>query len=346
MNPYLNRGAIIRPEDFFGRVHELGIIYGAIENGTCISLVGERRIGKTSILNMLKLDRDSAPSSVDYGCIAVDGQYHSTATEAEVVQFILDRLEDAFCISSLEPTLDSLRKAAREVRRTSSSRLVITLDEVGDLARNPRLPKSFFSFLRAWSQEFRIVLVTAAKESSIESLVWNDDAGSPFWNIFKTLYVGPLCEADALMLIREPALAQGIAFSEAEVRLILGLGGHQPFFLQVACDHAYQARVEQLDPGALAERVSSLFCVEATPHLEHLWGNLTRQERGALSEFASGGVPPRDRARAELLRKGVLLDDAEGLRIFSRAFAKLIRETLAPARPARLLERMLTRYFH
>src|SRR5215468_7640113 len=52
VNPYLNRTAIKDDRGFFGRSRELATIFSRIDAGEpqSVSIVGERRIGKSSLL--------------------------------------------------------------------------------------------------------------------------------------------------------------------------------------------------------------------------------------------------------------------------------------------------------
>ena len=49
-NPFFHRGAIRRAEDFVGREAEIAQTLGLLRNGQSVSLIGPRRIGKSSLL--------------------------------------------------------------------------------------------------------------------------------------------------------------------------------------------------------------------------------------------------------------------------------------------------------
>ena len=49
-NPFFHRGAIRRAEEFYGRRREVGQVLGLLRNGQSVSLIGPRRIGKSSLL--------------------------------------------------------------------------------------------------------------------------------------------------------------------------------------------------------------------------------------------------------------------------------------------------------
>jgi AAA+ ATPase superfamily predicted ATPase len=328
MNPYQNRGPIAWPEDFIGREAQLAELRSLIAKGICVSLVGERRVGKSSIMNMIKFEHDGTdPSAADYICLLVNCQFFNDATEEQVVGFIHDRFEDAFDVTAPTPSLHTLVDVAKQaLRKYSARRLVVLLDEIDQLAANTKIKPQFFGFLRSWSQDFSVVLVSASKENSIESVLWNDSAGSPFWNIFKTMYVGPFTEQEALSLVREPAEEQGHPFSAAEQELILDLGGRHPFFLQIACDHAFGAKSRSMAGGDFKAELQSGFRLEASPHMDYILRTMPDAERDALVGFVRDNVQPEDRMRLELTRKGMLLQEHNRLRPFSSVFAERARE--------------------
>lgn len=49
-NPFTNRGMITKENEFVGREREISDILARIRNGNSVSVVGERRIGKSSLL--------------------------------------------------------------------------------------------------------------------------------------------------------------------------------------------------------------------------------------------------------------------------------------------------------
>src|SRR5215475_11276457 len=50
LNPFTNRNAITNPDEFFGREQEIGEIISRLRSMQSLSVVGERRIGKSSLL--------------------------------------------------------------------------------------------------------------------------------------------------------------------------------------------------------------------------------------------------------------------------------------------------------
>ncbi|MBI5829857.1 MAG: hypothetical protein HZB20_10050, partial [Chloroflexi bacterium] len=52
-NPYISRGPVRQPEVFFGRTHELNEIAAFLRGNQSVSIVGPRKIGKTSLIFQL-----------------------------------------------------------------------------------------------------------------------------------------------------------------------------------------------------------------------------------------------------------------------------------------------------
>ena len=62
LNPYTYRGIITKKEEFYGRTDIIRKLKSILKNRQCCALIGERKIGKSSILYnlMLTLKNDEA----------------------------------------------------------------------------------------------------------------------------------------------------------------------------------------------------------------------------------------------------------------------------------------------
>ena len=49
-NPFISRGPVRSPELFFGRIHELNELAAFLHGRQSVSIVGPRKIGKTSLI--------------------------------------------------------------------------------------------------------------------------------------------------------------------------------------------------------------------------------------------------------------------------------------------------------
>jgi hypothetical protein len=320
-NPYTNRAAIRSPEDFFGRVEELRNIYTRIQGGQSVSLVGERRVGKSSLLNALEFEREGFEIPSEFTFVPVDMQYIPDCNPEIFQKYLLSRISEIARIEVGGPSRSSLEQAAKDLER-EGRRLVVILDEFDVLVHNSLIPIEFFSFLRSWATQFQIPFVVASREGSIDQVAEDDKTGSAFLNIFGTIYVGPLKSDDAEELIASPSYEQGIEFTGEEVELILSLAGLFPLFLQIACYHLFDLKIS----GQFSKEVlNSNFAFEAIPHFSYLLKRLTDMERSALRSFLAGEHLRQGPARADLTRKGILIELQGKTRIFSTVFAELIQ---------------------
>ena len=97
-NPFFYRGAIRRVEDFVGREAEINQILGLLRNGQSVSLIGPRRIGKSSLLLHLchpavrERFRLDPPRSL---FVLLDCQEFAGSPPEEVHELLLDSLLEA-----------------------------------------------------------------------------------------------------------------------------------------------------------------------------------------------------------------------------------------------------------
>src|SRR5215475_12123844 len=93
LNPFTNRGLITNPDEFFGREQEIGEIISRLRAMQSLSVVGERRIGKSSPLYHLYQTgrlRIADPAYCFFYFDLPDARFH---TAAGFLRAILQRLE-------------------------------------------------------------------------------------------------------------------------------------------------------------------------------------------------------------------------------------------------------------
>ena len=101
-NPYLNRVMIPSPAMFFGREAQVRRIMGRLsaERPQSVSIVGERRIGKSSLLSHLASPRTRLalqPDAGRYLYLLLDFQQMRTIGEAEFLGLIFSSLRRPGC---------------------------------------------------------------------------------------------------------------------------------------------------------------------------------------------------------------------------------------------------------
>jgi hypothetical protein len=284
---------------FFGRAHELREIAGYVNGDQSISLVGPRRIGKTSLL--IHLMRPPTRAAMNIGpenllvfqtCATLAGLSENEIFAqwcVEIAAALRDLRADpepALKTAAADPSRISFVSAIRRLDQRGM-RVVLLLDEFEDLARNPKLDVPFFNGLRAAGQSYRIVFLTVSARSVFELTYLEqsqDMRSSPFFNTLAGLPIGLLAEDEARALIRDPMLAAGRMLSTGLEDFIYSLAGGHPLALQVACYHAW----ENPDDKAAIERKT---LQEMNPHFQYAWQNLGPAERDMLDLLSDGGSP-------------------------------------------------------
>ncbi|MFN2251396.1 MAG: winged helix-turn-helix domain-containing protein [Anaerolineae bacterium] len=330
-NPFVLGKPIKDPADFYGREHELRELFESVVNMQPVAMVGEHRCGNTSILYQM-LDPTvqqqylPAGSTDDLLFVFVNAQLAAEGPEAfhRRVARALKRadpdagvdFDDVIDNFWIEDYLEDL--ADRD------KRLVLLLDEFEVLAS---FPASFWEWFRGLITEYDMSIVAATR---VELGEFRDEwgSGSPFFNMFRSIYIGAFSPGDVDALLTDAAAESGVDFTPVRTA-IDELAGRFPYYVQVAGALFYEALRRGFEHGS-DEQVTAVareFRSRTEPHFEDIWAKLPDSERDALVWLAVGAVPDAResltfaQALPSLERRGYVVDD----RIFSAVFADYVR---------------------
>jgi len=349
-NPFFSRQRITDPNSFYGRQREMEDLYGAIVTHQCRSIVGERKLGKSSMLTAIALPANMAPYGLDPTrtlFLYLDLEGMSSARREDFWIELLDRLSAALPPGDLRDGVERMLDG-RELRFTTVRRLlrrvrdagldlVLTLDEFEGLARNPAFEPDFYGELRSLAGELGIVYITASKRGLYELTYQHSETlSSPFFNIFSELTLGLMPQEQARGLLASLSLeGTGPGFCEEEVDLGLELAGPHPFFLQIAGFHLYElpSRGEPQSPEAY-DLVARRYNAEAEDHYRYLWSQLDEAEQQALLSPNTAG----EAERKALLAKALIRQEGRRYVPFGNAFAVFLegkrhQERVTPSTP-------------
>jgi AAA-like domain len=349
-NPFTYGNPISDPRRFFGRAREVEQIFGRLRNEEfeSSSLVGDRRIGKTSLLNYLTdpsvravhglgpehyifvyvdlqmVDETMGPEQL-WRRLIVLMQRHCKDQRITHLLGALERDErlDTFALDELFQQVDDW-----------GQHVVFLLDEFEHVTANVNFGPDFYYGLRSLIIRHQVALVTSSRLELIELCHSNAIKSSPFFNIFANITLRLFSEADSRRLISESLSGTGVAFSEREIGQVFDLAGFHPYFLQAACWVLYESHRKGLDAAARMNLVLEQFRLEAIPHLIDYWDNsgdyeeivltaaaLLEQTTRPVREFSlrdlhrlfSRGEPTVER----LEKRGLLMSDDGRYRLFS-----------------------------
>lgn len=293
-NPFYHRGAIRQAEFFVGRNAEISQILGLLRNGQSVSLIGPRRIGKSSLL--IHLVRPEVRERLQMGpaqalFVLLDCQEFGGSPPEELYEAIFSGLIDAAQTANLEVNETHSPGTYRAVDRLlhqislQDTAVVLLLDEFELLAANPQLTPYFFARLRGLTTKYGLAYLTASQRPLFDITAEEEILSSPFFNIFVTLPLGLFSDAEARALLAERLAKTRFAFSPELMNYLLFLVGPHPFFLHIAGYHAYQTIEQNNQPDGLSDytQLDSVIEIEADSHLAYLWQNLTPEEQYALA---------------------------------------------------------------
>ncbi|GMQ77770.1 MAG: hypothetical protein BMS9Abin02_0259 [Anaerolineae bacterium] len=293
-NPFFHRGAIRRSEEFFGREAELNQILGLLRNGQSVSLVGPRRIGKSSLL--LHLCRNHVRKRLDLSnehalfalidCQELGGSPPEEVYEALFTSMMVSPAVTAGKIYTEERpgTYRALDRILYKIHKRRIS-VVVLLDEFELLAANERLTPYFFARLRGLTTKYGLAYVTASQRPLFAITADEQILSSPFFNIFATLGLGLFTESEAKGLLDHRLQSTGLAFPKSLIDYLLELAGRHPCFLHIAGYHAFQAFIQNKESfdDAYLRQIEAPIELEIESHLRYQWQNLTHDERYCLA---------------------------------------------------------------
>jgi serine phosphatase RsbU (regulator of sigma subunit) len=330
-NPYLNRSMIRTPAAFFGRQRETARLAARIASDPpqSVAIVGDRRIGKSSLLNYISHpevvgDYLEEPEKTIF--LFLDFQEEQRLSIESFIEAVFrhlrEKLGDRYEIR-VGADYEGLQEVVRELDGLGY-RLILLLDEFDRVTRNSRFDANFFGSLRSLAGHYNIAFVTSTNRDLQQLCHTEEISDSPFFNIFSNLYLGPITPREARGLICDPSAETPFPLEE-HADLILSMGGFFPFFLQMACSATFELLLEEGE--CRPEQVTDRFLEEAQPHFQFYWDQMDPVERALGNDLACEKSVDKERPQYQDLEKRGFVLPQGGL--FSDPFAGFVRRAYA-----------------
>ncbi|NIN70242.1 MAG: hypothetical protein GTO63_37300, partial [Anaerolineae bacterium] len=281
-NPYVV-GKWVSHDHFYGRERLVDELLHGFEN--CFWVIGNRRIGKTSLLKQLEhLCQDSASYLGLYwdieGC-------HSMGDLGEALVEAVETTREGLGLSLAgQEVTDVLRTLSREAAK-SDRRLLLLCDE-GEALMNVEEaePRSLQRLRRAIHTDANIRFVlTSSKRLSLLDELCRDWVTSPFLHGFAVRYLGSLTDTAAENLIRQTQRGALVYASPELIGEIKQVTGNHPYLIQLLCHRLWQedGSLRQIEDGDLVvdESLARFFDID--------FGHLSESERRILHEMYAAG---------------------------------------------------------
>ncbi|ETX05511.1 nSTAND1 domain-containing NTPase [Candidatus Entotheonella palauensis] len=259
-NPFTNRGVIADPDDFFGRQEELNEIFTRLRNMQSSSIVGDRRIGKSSLLYHLAQIGTQRLRDPHYRFVYLDLQDAHYHTAVGFLQTVLQKLDINAETIQTENTLNRNLIAfsdALETLENTGQYIVLCLDEFENTFKHrEQFTEDFFDHMRAQLNIRKLAFVTATQHP-LQRLSLEGKLTSPFYTLFTVVELGEFAEADAYkFLVNQNRKAH---FTDGEFEFIFNYLQLHPLKLQILCDWVVKNRQRRLPERDLAAEITKEF---------------------------------------------------------------------------------------
>ena len=353
---------IQEPNKFIGRREVLKALSNALVTLQNVSLHGERRTGKTSVLlylahpassSAIKLPEKNIPVYFNFEAFAdasittvwqamVDAiaeqiSQHPSG-QAESKQF-LDTMGKSFISpESVKLFITYFGRALLRLHH-SGFKFHLLFDEFEQTRHNPNLRDPFYNALRSLPVRADNISYVIATRTGLAALqTSHSQISSPFFNIFTTIRLAPFLEDDVRHFIFNYFDQAGLDRPLAEkfcdeIPSLHDVTGYHPFFLQMLCYHLFTQRGKPDWPkGKAMQEALQAFEEDAKPYFRYYWNISPKKEQELIEKLAAKNPIDSDfeMAVARNLKERCLLvqaGDAErDLRLFSSAFSKFVSQ--------------------
>ena len=301
-NPFIYGNPLTDPQRFIGRRTEVEQIYSRLRNPEfeSSSLVGERRMGKTSVLNFISHPDIVRRNGLDPAAchfVYVDLQMLGPdTTPTRLYQHLLRRIGTKIEDTELKEMLDGITQSETidnydlsdlfDIVDQKEQYIVLLLDEFENIGANANFGPEFYYGLRSLAIHHNLALVTSSQSDLVELSRSDAVRSSPFFNIFATIHLQPLSTKDVGEFLQTYLEGTGVPFTQTEVQYLWQIAGGFPFLLQMASAMLFRAHQAGHEEAQRIVVVHSEFPAQAQPHLRNYWEFTTAEERIILSVLA------------------------------------------------------------
>lgn len=327
INPF-HAGGATPPEKFVGRATTLTLARQRLNGRSpqSLSIVGDRRIGKSSLLHYIHtrpaelwptqtpivvyLDLQRAYCHTRAGWMKAFRREFIAQTQATRETASVSKTDAVYTLWNERDDGDLTALAfALDDLHTRGVRLILALDEVEELTKRRAEFDDLLEELRGAGQAGKIAILTASARP-LADLCQTGGLTSPFYNIFVQETLGLLTPAEGHALVR----AGLPAVTAAQLNAIEHLAGQSPhpFYTALAARRLWESDANW-QTAALAD------CL---PHWQHLWAHLSSQEQTLIRALGLSKSVASNTLMHTLRTRGLLHPMVD--KPFSAAFAQWI----------------------
>ena len=361
MNPFTFGNPIREPARFYGRETDLRQIVNRLLSSAheSTSIIGERRIGKTSLLLHLSnpVIAEKHGLTPDKFCMVyVDFQGLTDITPTRFWQRVLKKMSHSVCDKNLVPAIEKLSERVdfdlfdlEDLFESTVDRgltIVLMMDEFEYVTQNPNFKSDFFGGLRALAIHHGVALIPATRRELV-SLCHSDELkGSPFFNIFANVVLQPFNQATVSSLLDAYTQAGEFDLSHRDKDFVWELAGGYPLFVQMAGHYLVEGKIQGLTAKSLYQFATTHFEQQSEAHFTYLWSHCSESEKITifillslnLQKASKKNIPNLENVTrmytrsvqdlSALLKRGLVTEQDGLYTLFSPIFGSWVRQEL------------------
>ena len=322
---------VYNPEDFFGREENIRSIYHQILTLNSISLFGERKIGKTSLLSHLvhlqTLVKYNIPK--DFLMVYLDMSSFTFSKSSDVFRKFLECISEKVTgkfkeeISNLLEEKNIYFGKFEEIIKkikNNNQNIILFLDEFEEILKIKE--SDIFSRMRYLAIEYDVVFVISTAPD-LESLFQEKRfLGSPFLNIFANYPLRGLDGNASRELITAYFNHKNQQIDSSVIETIIKFCGTNPFFLKLYCFFYFEWSNGRLDPN---NDLKTIVQSKMEPYHKDNWEHLSRKEQAALIEITKNRNTSDVFAERSLENRGYIARGKDGWNITSESFYNFLK---------------------
>ena len=355
-NPFTFGNPIRESDRFIGRERAIQQIVSRLLSSAheSTSVVGERRIGKTSLLKHLAnpdIAQEYGLNKDKFCLVYIDFQGLTDITPLRFWQRVLRLMGRSIRNENLLYEIETIRKKDEidlfdledlfYLISDEGVNIILLMDEFEFVTQNTNFGSDFFGGLRALAIHCNLSLIPSTRCELVDLCHSEEIKGSPFFNIFATVVLRPFTHQQAKDLLQRYSTGTEFPFSIEEISFIINLVGGYPIFTQIGGYYLYDGKLQGLESDQLLEYVIDSFREQADQHFKYYWSHSTESEKITLlaamairNSDSKKNKPIKDRIKElhsrasldinELVKRGLIVEIDNEVRVFSPVFEQWI----------------------
>lgn len=331
------RGGIDNIKDFYGRRELIDEIGHRLKSGQSVSIYGERKMGKTSLLKYLFQEGIKQVPLPNPSQVVILYETFAGKQDTAVEVFLHGLYQDLSRNMNLPAEREKMDKDVftrfLNEAHYEGKHFIFFFDEIDAASENSVFDHNFFSFLRSLSDKYNVQYITASRKS-IKELIRENNVVSPFnglfsGNLFKlTVFDREEAEGFCRKLSRD-----ALAGDTIPAETITGLAGRHPFLIRLAYYHAVNILIKSKTNRLDYEQLEAIFEKESYhAYFLDIWSHIEQTERNLLKNISLKALPDRLKLHEKEMiddfkSKGLIFQDEKNDFIFfNRYFEEFVRE--------------------